>query len=76
MTVQDMLESGRVDDSMDTESLELAQGLISEAVELFRSGRWGKMGEEAIKRYNCQLEEIQQVLNKRRGIDGMTPLAK
>lgn len=75
MTVQDMLESGRVDDSMDTQSIEMLQALIIETIEMLKSGRWGQAGEEAIKRYNGQLEEIQVVLNKRRGVDGMTPLS-
>lgn len=71
-----LLESGQVDESLDTETLLLIQERIVQTIEKLKEAKWGIAGENAIQKHNALLEQLQRVVNKRHGVDGMTPLAK
>lgn len=75
-SVYDLLETGQVDQNLDTDTLLLIQELIVKTVDtLQQEPKWGQAGQNAVEKYNALLEQIQQVLNKRFGVDGMTPIS-
>lgn len=74
MTIQQMLDSGRVDDQLDTPVLEEARASVSQLISALRQSNWGLVGEATLKKYESLEAQILAVLNQRHGVDGMTHL--
>ncbi|QIP14709.1 hypothetical protein G8759_19870 [Spirosoma aureum] len=75
MSIQQILDSGQVDNNAETSVLEAAQGMIEFQLGELKASSWGAMGMARIKQLTDLQAKIQSILNGRRGIDGMTLLS-
>lgn len=75
MTVQDIINTGEVDEYLDTELLEEASARLDRLVRGIEESNWGPIGEAAVKKYQAVSGKILDILNSRHGMDGMTPLS-
>lgn len=74
MTIQQMLDSGEVDQELETPVLEEARASVDQLIKALRQSNWGPVGELTLKRYEGLEAQLLAVLNQRHGVDGMTPL--
>lgn len=76
MIVQQILNTGHVDETAPTDVLESAKGVLEFQIsELKQSQSFGAQGALQIQKHTRSLERIEQILRTRRGLDDMTPLA-
>lgn len=74
VTVQQIIESGKVDESIDTPTLHDTMVTLAFQINGLKTAQFGAMGQARIVQHEKLLEKIQMMLNKRHGSDGMTHL--
>jgi DNA-binding FadR family transcriptional regulator len=75
MTVQQILDQGRVDDQTDVPTLEEARRVLEFQIAELEASSWGAMGLAQMQKHKKALVQVQEKLNRHRGLDGMTPLS-
>lgn len=72
--VQQILDSGIVDETIDTATLREAKATLEHQIQGLRDAQWGPVGQAQLTRHLALLQLIDLLLEKRYGSDGMTPL--
>lgn len=75
MSVQQILDTGTVDQSLDVATLEEARKVLEFQIQELQQSAWGAAGSMLRQRHSKALEEVMRLLNDHRGSDGMTPLS-
>jgi hypothetical protein len=75
MTVQQILEAGFVIASTDTPTLEETKRVLEFQICEIEKASWGATGLARLQKHRLLLAKVQELLNSRRGVDGMTPLS-
>lgn len=76
MSVQFIIDTGQIPSGEPTAVLEEALAKVDQLIWYFKKTEtWGEAGKAVLEQYQDLETRLQDAINKRRGVDGMTPLS-